>query len=382
MKKIGILSFHGAHNYGSMLQNFALQQTIKSISPCLDPVTINLRNETQDDMYNIFKPFKKYHDKRRFLFKIAMYPWRSKIERKHALFEKFLDDKIRLSKPVTTSGEITSLPQMDAYIVGSDQIWNFAALDFDWAYYLDFIPDEYDGIRIAYAPSMGPAPSIETLPLTERDKVRNLLQQFDAISVREKKTAEIIKILGNFDKEPEVCPDPTLLLNNDEWEAVISPEKQSKIGEYIFLYNPYYLKEVYEQAHTLSRLTKLPVIVSNIAPKTIIPSISFEKRLETGPIEFLSLVKDAKYVIGRSFHLAVFAMIFNKQFIAVNGLTDSRVGNLLSQIGMTGCATEGNNVKDVLRQINNLDFTHCNRNLNDLRIKGRKYLENNLKPLL
>ena len=28
MKKVGIITFHAAHNYGSMLQAYALQQTV------------------------------------------------------------------------------------------------------------------------------------------------------------------------------------------------------------------------------------------------------------------------------------------------------------------------------------------------------------------
>ena len=30
MKKVGIITFHASHNYGSMLQAYALQQVVKS----------------------------------------------------------------------------------------------------------------------------------------------------------------------------------------------------------------------------------------------------------------------------------------------------------------------------------------------------------------
>lgn len=382
MTRIGILSFHGAHNYGSMLQNYALQKALKSLSTNIEPITINLRNASQDDMYNIFKPFREYSDKRRYIFKIIMYPWRSGIIAKQRLFEHFLSKNIALSEKATTSDEIKSLDEMDAYIVGSDQIWNFTAHDFDWAYFLDFIPSESKSLRIAYAPSMGPSPSVETLSNSEKDKAKNLLNRFNAISVREKKTAEVVKKLGQLDNEPDVCPDPTLLLSHEEWASLISKEKTSKEGKYIFLYNPYYLKDVYQQAHILSELTKLPVVVSNLAPLTILPSRSFEKKLETGPKEFLNLVSNAEYVIGRSFHLAVFAMIFNKKFIAVNGMSDSRLGNLLSQLDMKDCATIDDNLSDVLDKINHLNYSKCNQFLNELRFKGLEFLRKNINPVI
>ena len=43
--RIGILSFHAPHNYGSMLQNYALQQFLISEGHTVE--TINLRNKGQ-----------------------------------------------------------------------------------------------------------------------------------------------------------------------------------------------------------------------------------------------------------------------------------------------------------------------------------------------
>lgn len=381
MKRIGILSFHGAHNYGSMLQNYALQRAIKSLSNDYDPITINLRNKAQDDMYNIFKPLKNYQDKRRYLFKILMSPWRSAITVKQNLFEKFLKEKIRLSEQVCSSEDIKSLPLYDAYVVGSDQIWNFTAHDFDWAYFLDFISGNERLLRIAYAPSMGPSPSLELLSDGDKSRASELLFQFNFISVREKRTAQSIKELGRFEDEPKVCPDPTLLLDRESWESLLHHKTPLRKGKYIFLYNPYYLKEVYNQAKEMSKLTGIPIVISNLAPKTILPSRPFEKILEVGPIEFLNLISNAEYVIGRSFHLAVFSMIFNKKFIAVNGMEDSRLGGFLSQIGMTGCATNGDNLPKVIEKVDAINFHECNIKLEELRDKGFDFLRNSLKEL-
>lgn len=382
MKKIGILSFHAAHNYGSMLQNFALQQVIKSLSPELEPITINLRNRAQDDMYNIFKPFRDYSDKKRYLFKILMYPWKSKILVKQKLFEKFLEDRVSLTSRIDDSKDIASLSDFDAYVAGSDQIWNVTAQDFDWGYFLDFSTKSDNIKKIAYAPSMGPSPCRNNISVSRWSKMCELIRNFDYISVREKKTGELIKKIGNLEKEPCVCPDPTLLLSKDEWNSLFPDTEPLFQGKYIFLYNPYYLKHVYDQARQLSILTGLPVVVSNLAPKSIFPSIHFYKRLEVGPMEFLNLIKNAEYVIGRSFHLAVFSMIFNKKFIAVDGMSDSRLGNFLSEISMEKCATNRDNLVEVINKINNEDnIRQREAALFRLREKGRGYLFESLSSL-
>lgn len=380
MKSLGILSFHGAHNYGSMLQNFALQKALQGMFPDLDIETINLRNPAQDDMYNIFKPFHKYTDKKRYIFKVIMYPWKRQILLKQKLFESFLENNIRTGRRVSTHEDLVNLDKKDIYITGSDQIWNFFAGDFDWAYFLDFVARNEGVRKIAYAPSMGPNPGGLDLSPADRVKLRRLLGEYDAISVREEKTAATVKELGELPEAPEVLPDPTLLLSQEDWNRLLPVENNQKSETpYIFLYNPYYLKEVYDQAKILSKITGLPIVTSTLAPKTIMPSRGMIKKLDTGPKEFLDLIRNAEIVIGRSFHLAVFAMIFNKRFIAVEGLGDSRLSNFLRHIGMEKCATVNGSVESTLNGLSDTDWDKCNAGLNTMRKKGLEFLSKNVK---
>ena len=52
MKKTATITFHAAHNYGSNLQAFALQQILLSFG-CRNEI-INLRTLRQKDAYNVF----------------------------------------------------------------------------------------------------------------------------------------------------------------------------------------------------------------------------------------------------------------------------------------------------------------------------------------
>ena len=52
MKKTAIITFHASHNYGSMLQAYALQTTVESLGHSCD--VINLRTDRQKDLYTVF----------------------------------------------------------------------------------------------------------------------------------------------------------------------------------------------------------------------------------------------------------------------------------------------------------------------------------------
>lgn len=369
MKKIGIITFHAAYNYGSLLQNYALQQTLLKIG--FEPETINLRTNQQKEQYNYFTPWAQLLDKRRLILSIAFFPFKNALRKKYQLFEHFLKDDLRLTHEVKEGSEIKKLSLYDAYISGSDQIWNLYAKDFNWSYFLDFVPD---GIPcISYAASMGPNPS--AILKTDKEilnKVQHYLARYTAISVREERTASIIKTLCP-QTECEVLIDPTLLLDSKEWKTHIF-ENPMQNKPYIFLYNPYYLKDVYKQAEELSRITGLKVVVSNINMESLFFYPYFSRCLEAGPWEFLNLIQHADYVIGRSFHLLVFSILFEKHFIAVEGMDDSRLANLLNLTGLQKLATHDNNIKQVIQNFTDMDFSFAHAALAKERKKAIDFL--------
>lgn len=373
MKRIGIITFHAAYNYGSLLQNFALQKVLENLG--FYPETINLRTRKQKEQYDYFTPIGELLDKKRILLYLAFLFKKKELKQKYALFENFLSEDLALSQEVADTDGIRRLPLYDAYIAGSDQIWNIGAKDFDWNYFLDFVPD---GIPcFSYAASMGTCPNDMLNGNSEVvTKIRNCLLKFNAISVRETKTAKVInKILP--ERDCEVLIDPTLLLEVKCWEQHIAKEPIIS-GDYIFLYNPYFIKDVYEQARLLSKMTGLKVVVSNVNIKSSFYYPEFKSVLATGPWEFLNLIKNATYVIGRSFHLLAFSILLKKTFIAVNGMGDSRLSNLLRLTGLESLSSSG--MQDMQKIIGGkMDFADAFYALQNERIKAVNFLSKNLK---
>ena len=74
----------------------------------------------------------------------------------------------------------------DGFISGSDMIWNLDVNGYDYSYFLDFANEGKK--KIAYGSSIG-----DCWKDTDKSKIKNLLEQYDAVSVREEDTSCYIR---------------------------------------------------------------------------------------------------------------------------------------------------------------------------------------------
>ncbi len=366
-KTSGTVTFHASHNYGSVLQAYALQKTIEKLG--VDNEIINLRTERQKDTYRVFTKRKgvKYLIKN---FTHLLYF--KKLKEKYCKFEDFINNELILSeKEFATSEEIkASGKTYDYYVAGSDQIWNPIPLDFDWAYYLDFVKT---GKRISYAPSFGPLSSLSDSEA--RDKMASYLEKFDSISVREEGSREaVLKLSGK--NVPTVC-DPTLLLSEEEWTSLAENGEKPK-GEYIFFYTLFADKEMMKMAKTLSKSLNLPVVVSNFSNQYDVIN-GFKKHYNAGPKDFLSLIRNAKFVFVSSFHGTVFSIMFKKPFFAIRGMKDARIKTLLESFSLCDRAVDINDIEEKCNNAFDVDFKDCDKYLEELREKGLEFLKQSLE---
>ena len=310
-QKIGILTFHASHNFGSMFQNFALQHVLQQLG--YDCETINFRSQFQrqyrsGDWHiptNTFNAFVK---------KLLLFPWHKDAIKKYNKFEQFLQKDLNCSAQYNTEEEVLKHLNYDIYLAGGDQIWNTEAGDFSWIYFLPFKASK----KISYAPSLGDHP---TLTKEEKTKIKQYLKSFTAISVREESGATL---LGNFTQKPVVVLDPTLLLTSDEWSKHITKEPLVR-GDYLFVYAPYRRPTLLRSIPSNNRL---PLVLSTPLDWLSLYNPRFIKCLNTGPWDFLNLIYYSKGVVSGSFHAAVFAKLFNKPLYCMDMGPGSRIANL------------------------------------------------------
>lgn len=369
MKKVGIITFHASHNYGSMLQSYALQHIVQNLG--YDCEIINFRSYAQKEMYRpIFMQGTLYGRCVRFIIQ-SRYAYG--IIKKQRLFEEFLQKNLKLSsKEYNTLKELENEDfKYDYYISGSDQIWNVQCADFNYAYFLPFVKK---GKRIAYAPSLGPGVSIKDHG--DISKISGLLKKYNAISVREPLGAQYIESICQ--KSVPAVLDPTLLLNIDEYDKLIDNKPLIK-GEYVLIYSPNFNNKVYEMAWKLGQKYHKKVVLSQglrTKEEMLEWGGEFKIYASSGPEEFLNLCKNAAIICCDSFHAVVFSILYKKCFFVINGIRDNRISNLLR---ITNLQNRNFSLSDdYLTAPLQIDFTDAFNSLEIEKIKSINWLKHSL----
>ena len=363
--KIGILTFHASHNYGSMLQAWALQHYLNSIGH--DAETINLRIKAQRDKYNF--PLRPIKNRGWIFFKSLLNPlWLYHACRKWWAYEKFLENNLHLTSKAYDSWQSVKedLARLGygCVITGGDQIWNIKCKDYTEAYYL---PSDLGIIRkISYSPSFGPS-FLSNITEQQRNFISKSLSDYSHISVRESSMRQYLSILLNRDVS-QAC-DPTLLLHAEDYSRFITEDPIIK-GRYIYYYTPRLNAQSENLAIKIGKHYGMKVVTS-------FPHLYNNKMVsepESGPAEFLNLLKNATFVIGKSFHLVVFSLLFHKDFIAIEGDRDARMRSILEKLHVLerGQVTEDNYMTIKLAPI---DYNFIDQLLEDERQKSIHFLE-------
>lgn len=320
-KKIGVVTFWTAKgNYGQLLQAYALQRVLREAGHDAFLVRYDYRNNVRDKWRKLFNPLIVA----RYLY-IKWFKKPGKEDMGRA-FDRFLAEHLVCSEVFRHQRLNAAAPPADAYICGSDQVWNGVDANF----YLNFTPT--GSRKIAYAASTGG----HAFSDGDIRAVGGWLRDFDFISVRERSGAELCRKAGRQDA---VCvPDPTMLLPASAYrQLAVKPAAGRK---YLLLYMIGWKNNELEMEHVRSfaREKGLEVIfVSNQASGGSCP-----QEYPTIP-EWLGLVDGAEYVITNSFHGTVFSILFNKRFsvVLLSGRTivramNERIDTLLRLTGLEG----------------------------------------------
>lgn len=328
--RIGILTFHKAINYGSVLQAWALQQTLKTNE--YDSEIIDYEPKELKHLYET-----RLKDARGFKRKLKRFlSLKGKVFLQREKFQCFRKEDLYLSKErYTYNSNFGSIAdKYDVIITGSDQVWNTNIEDCDPVFFLPFL---FKGKKIAYACSVNEGRVNERFP---EEWLNKWLQQYNFISVREQSGVE--KVSSFLDNNMKIYNtlDPTLLLDKEMYSSLIG--ERIKQEHYIFLYNMWTKMEGIQVARKISEKLGLPVytLTNQMDMIRIIKYSSNGVKVDlqhTGPKDFLNYIYYSDFVITDSFHGTAFSIIFNKEFLTLNAHTDNgkykndeRLKNILS----------------------------------------------------
>lgn len=307
--RVAILTLPLHTNYGGIVQAYALQNILQRIGH--DVSILKLMNSAGPKKISfrfhypflIKEFFLHFHTNISFINEANK---RTLYQMKIKGINKFVKSHI-LIKPFYILGD-GDYEAYDAIIVGSDQVWRpIYAGDIE-LYYLKFLKGRSKIRKIAYGVSFGTT----DWEYTEQQTIEcaKLAHEFDLITVREDSGIALCqKYLGV--KATQVL-DPTMLLDKDDYVAIVKQEKAPKSNGNLFVY--ILDDNEQKQSYVQEIVSKL-----ELTPFAVMPTV---KELEVGPAYpgipiWLRSFMDAQFVVTDSFHGCVFSIIFNKPFIAI-----------------------------------------------------------------
>lgn len=370
--KIGTITYHRARNYGSVLQTYALSKYLRYQGH--DVETIDFFTNDQSNMYKKYEQIKLNKSGIMSIARnLQTLLYSKQFDEKNKKFNDFILQNIPLTPFSSHSSEDLKKKnlsdQFDLFICGSDQIWNTNCGDFAQAYLLDFVTDKSK--CCAYAPSIG----ITKVEKQSEELFKKYLVHFKKLSVREHNSSVYLENL--IHRKVATVLDPVFLLDCREWGAIAAPLDIK--GRFIFGYYIGDISGMRKYGEYLARAIQGNVVVVNKNLRDICINHKIVK-YETGPEEFLWLIKNAELVCTNSFHAVAFSLIMNKKFwVFVNRVEDAstkpyqRILNITSVSGLQSRVIDENTcyANDWNADI---DWVTVNKKMSDLIKNAKDYL--------
>jgi len=273
--------------------------------------------------------------------------------KKKLLFRKFINKYIKLKSKINDE---------DVFIVGSDQVWNYKITDFDDVFLLNL--NEKNIKKYSYAASFG----IEKIEDEYLYKYKELLLDFDFITVREHQAYKILKNQMNI--ESEIVLDPTLLLDASQWSKIFKKNKTE--NKYILMYLIIKDDKIIDFALQLSKKTGLKIIFISDHIFERVKGIKYLGFIS--PEKWAYLFYNAEFVVTNSFHGVAFSINFNKNFfvdLLPKALSDvnSRIIDILKLFSLE------NRLIDKVTMMDNINYKSINDILKQEKQKSLKYLK-------
>lgn len=372
--KIGIFAPYLTHNYGTVLQAFALQHVFDSMGYYSEYVRFVLYKK---DLLSRIIFFVKNP-------KLLYYIFRSRNESRGMLDYEYFDepefrevitknnffckDNIRESSEIYT-WESNSLKKLyDLFVVGSDQTWYPGVIYQYSPFFLRFLSKKER--KVSYAPSFGTS----IIPDNYKRFLKKTLASFDNISCRDPRNTLMLKELLN--RDVELVLDPTLLVNRQEWDKYMQPVDVPH--NYVLCYILGERQIITDFAEALGRKLDIPVYYILTRPchknhRNIFSNIGCD--------EFLYLIANCDYVVTDSFHGTIFSINFNKEFISFDkyenkdSFDNGRIRDVLEQFKLEDHYHDGSN----FTMPNKINYEFVNTRLDNMRMGSLKYISSLFK---
>lgn len=303
--KIGILTYHRAHNYGAYLQACALCNKLNEKEGIACEI-IDYRMEKEEEFYSVknISYKEKYFRPFRYRFRLSIAD----------TFERAASDPIMvLTKERIVSDKTEDFVsfvrnKFDVIIAGSDEIWKTDSYrGFPNPYWL---LEDLGCCKVSYAASS--RSNFHALSDDIKKLLKDNLEGFAYIGVREKTTKDSMEQALGLNKEAHICCDPSFLYDFPvrtrsmsellKGKARINPNKKNVV--------------VMTNNGTLSRKIWKEFFLEYNLISVFMSHPGYINIADLSPIEWLEVIKNADIVLTTYFHGVCFSIINETPFVA------------------------------------------------------------------
>lgn len=346
--KVAILTYARTNNYGATLQCYALNKYIQSLGH--ETVVLNVPLD-DGSVRKIKRPlYKKLLRAPKTIMTIVInkffprkalkdyevrYPLSKEQKKQEQEFSEknmVLFDQFRAKYLPNITEEYfyesdfdVNYPDADAYVVGSDQVWNVDICRNQYPiFFLSFVKPGKK--KISYAACMGGNDKV-VFKGEQKDRIKNLLAGFDSIAVRNKMAVTICQ--NNFGFSPQQVLDPTFLIDNYD-ELLAESEIDASGNMYIdkFIINEPWMTAIRKIAKEKNLRVRMDNCLIEIKDVPFSPLCRVQ--------DWLKILKTSDLIFTDSFHCSVFCILFRKQFVVAPSYQggEGRMLDLLEKMGI------------------------------------------------
>jgi len=317
MKKVGIITAHCSCNPGASLQAHALCKQVSELGH--EPIIIDYR---PDNFIDIMERVKNGSASNRERLKSMILFHR--LNGRYRRFQNFEAEYYpQKTKCYRSEDQINADPPLlDAYICGSDQIWNPGHVNYNKTYFLQFAKNT-SAKRLSYAASIGQ----DVVDEKGKAFLESGLSFLDSISVREDTAKALLQDVIGTKIEIKQHIDPTMLFPASYWRSIEKAPEKKLPADYI-LYYPLQDNPIVDALISqVKKNTGLPCVALSSSLKQ--PSFVDCQIAEYGPEEFLYLIDKTSIVLTNSFHGIAMSLLLETNVIPYRNLVrNSRIESL------------------------------------------------------
>lgn len=357
MKTVGLITLHRWYNYGSMLQAYAGNQLLNDLGYDCELIDYTPPKIDNHRSYKLYNDDEQWNDLRE--------KYKVEISNRKKNFERFMK-LYKCSKEAYSSDEelVEKLPRYDAYVTGSDQIWNVNMRIASKAYFLHFT---LNPMKFAFSTSIGRCKEDKLI------EYKTYIQKYRKIYMREEEGCQLIRHMCPEIEIGEMI-DPTLILEMEKWNKIV-PSKRLISQDYIACYATLddELDAMMPILREIGKTKNMPIVLFGmVLPREEEGIINV---VEAGPFEFIQIIRDAELLLTHSFHGTAFALNFNTPFFTYNDqLENPRKEGILKKVGLSDRIIH--NKEEMIKIINNpVDFSNANTILKHEREKAKREIK-------